>query len=86
MTLSVNVPPAVEAQLAERAAAAGATVEDMAAALLADAVLRAPRTFDEILAPFRQSVADSGMTDDELDAFFREVRQEVWDEKHGGRG
>ncbi len=27
---------------------------------------------DEVLAPFRKQVADSGMSDDELDTFFRE--------------
>jgi hypothetical protein len=39
---------------------------------------REDRTFDEILAPFRQSVAESGMTDEELDALFQEAREEVW--------
>ena len=37
---------------------------------------------DEILAPFRRQVQESGMTEAELDTFFEEVRQEVWDETH----
>ena len=39
------------------------------------------RTFAEILAPFRQSVAESGITDEELDALFRETIDEVRAEK-----
>jgi len=35
------------------------------------------------LAPFRRQVEESGMTDDELGDFFEEVREEVWQEKHG---
>ncbi len=33
-------------------------------------------TFDEILAPIRQEVADSGITDEELDELFLEARRD----------
>ena len=38
---------------------------------------------NEALAPFRRQVEESGLSDDELGAFFEEVRDEVWQEKHG---
>ena len=38
---------------------------------------------DEALAPFRRQVAESGMSDVELREFFEEVRQEVYQDKHG---
>jgi hypothetical protein len=41
------------------------------------------RPSDEALAPFRRQVAQSGMSDDELRAFFEELREEVYREKHG---
>lgn len=34
-------------------------------------------TIDEILAPFRADVAATGMTQEELDQFFKGVRKEV---------
>jgi hypothetical protein len=33
-------------------------------------------TTDELLAPFRQHVQASGMTDDDLDCFFQELRHD----------
>jgi hypothetical protein len=39
---------------------------------------------DHALAPFRRQLEESGISDDELGAFFEEVREEVWQEKHGG--
>jgi hypothetical protein len=40
-------------------------------------------TADELLAPFRKQVEDSGMTDEQLEGFFEGVREEIWREKHG---
>jgi hypothetical protein len=37
------------------------------------------RTFDEILAPFRDAVERSGISDEELDALFSEARREASD-------
>jgi hypothetical protein len=41
------------------------------------------RDVDEALAPFRRQVEKSSISDDELGAFFEEVREEIWQEKHG---
>ena len=38
---------------------------------------------DEALALFRRQVEESGMTDEELERFFEEVRDEIWREKKG---
>ncbi len=35
-----------------------------------------PPMFDEILAPFRREVAESGITDEELDALFSRARRD----------
>ena len=39
------------------------------------------RTFDEILAPFRDAVEKSGISDEDLGALFREARKEVSKER-----
>ena len=84
MTITIELPAPVERRLAERAAAAGKSVETLVQEVVTGWAA-GPRPFDEILAPFRQSVAESGMTDEELDSFFQEVRQEVWDEQQRGK-
>jgi hypothetical protein len=48
---------------------------------LIDKEVHRERTFDEILAPFRDAVERSGISDDDLDAFFTEARREVSKER-----
>jgi hypothetical protein len=74
--LQIPLPPDVEARLRERAKARGEDVSALAARLLEDALSTA--TVDELLAPFRRQVAESGITDDELDRLGEELRDEVW--------
>jgi predicted transcriptional regulator len=81
MTLTLELPAETERELSALAKVSGRTPEAVAAELLERHL--ALRTMDEILAPFRKEVAESGMTEAELDAFFQEVRQEVWDEQQG---
>ena len=52
--------------------------------LLIERDIQEPSAVDQALAPFRREVEASGLTDDELRDFFDEVREEVWQEKHGG--
>jgi hypothetical protein len=47
---------------------------------LVEREIRKP-TLSEILAPFRQQVKESGISDEELMALFEEAREEVWQEK-----
>lgn len=39
--------------------------------------LLAEKSFDEILAPFRRNVEESGLSDEALDALFSEARKEA---------
>jgi hypothetical protein len=71
MTLSLNISPDVEAKLRERAAASGEPADVYASKVLAEAVT-AP-TIDELLAPVRQQVAASRMSEEELMGFGREL-------------
>jgi hypothetical protein len=79
--LHIPLPPDVEAKLRERAKARGEDVSALAARLLEDALSTA--TADELLAPFRRQIEDSGITDDELDRLGEELRDEVWREAQG---
>jgi hypothetical protein len=64
MTLSLAVPPDVEAKLRERARAIGEPLEIYASKVLVDAVT-AP-TIDEILAPVRADFAKTGISEQEI--------------------
>jgi hypothetical protein len=84
MTLTIELSEPVKRQLAERAAKAGKSPESYVAEMV-EREMSHEKTLDEILAPFRLSVAESGMTDEELNEFFQDVREEVWQEKHGSK-
>ncbi len=86
MTLTLVLSEPVERRLAERAAKDGKSVEALATELIERAVApEREKTFAEIMAPFRQSFAESGTTEEELDALIEEAREEVWQEKHGAK-
>lgn len=80
MTVTLELEPEVESRLAEKAKNNGFDVNAYVKKLIEKDVNREP-TIDEILAPFRKSVEESGMTDDELDALFTEARKEVYKAK-----
>ena len=82
MTVVIDLPVELERKLQACAAAAGKD----AATYVREAVedkLHGPRSLDEILAPFRREVLQSGMSDQELDAFYEGLRDEVWREGPG---
>jgi hypothetical protein len=97
MSIIISLPPATEESLRQCAAQTGQTVEGFVQRILERVVHRAnggrsPGTasasqgslpFDEALAAFRQEVAESGITDDELLALFDEMREEAYQHKHG---
>lgn len=80
MAVPLDIEPDVEALLEKRARADGCDLEGYVKKLIEEDVSR-KRTFDEILAPFRQAVERSGVSDDELDALFTEARKEVFTTK-----
>ena len=77
MSLIVTLPDELETRFRHLAAAAGKDAAVFAREVLEEK-LRGPRTLDELLAPYRKQVADSSMTDAELDAFHEELRNEAW--------
>jgi hypothetical protein len=80
MTVTLDLEPEVESQLEKRAKAEGCDVQDYLKKLIQKDVDR-KRTFDEILAPFRQAVENSGISEDELDSLFTEARKDVFKAK-----
>ena len=76
MTVTLELEPEVESLLEKRARAEGCDVNGYVEKLVERDVNRAP-TFDEILAPFRDAVERSGISDEELDTLFGESRRDA---------
>ena len=84
MTITVELTPEEEMRLQQRAALSGRDLSGYVHELIDRDIRTAPITdVDRALAPFRQQVEASGMTDDQLDAFFEEVREDARQEKQG---
>lgn len=80
-TIQIKDLPADTMQaLVDRARQAGTTPEEIARRLIEEGLSPKELSFDEILAPFRRQVEQSGVTDDELDALFTRARKEVFRE------
>ena len=80
MVVTIELKPEIEALVIRRAAAQGCDVPDYVERVL-EREMQSAQTLDEILAPFRQEVSQSGMSEDELDGFFTEARRKVFQEK-----
>ena len=80
ITVTLELEPEVESLLEKRARAEGCDVKGYVEKLV-DKEVHRERTFDEILAPFRDAVERSGISDDDLDALFTEARREVSKER-----
>ena len=78
MTLTLDLSQHAETKLREAAEKLGLDVRDYAAKLLESL---APVSLSETLAPFRKEVAASGMSDAELDTFFKDLIAKVREEK-----
>lgn len=74
MTVTLELEPEVESLLERRARAECCDVKGYVEKLVAKEVNR-ERTFDEILAPFRDAVERSGISDEELDTLFTKARR-----------
>ena len=84
MTITISLPPAVEAALKSQATKEGKPLADYVESLVEEGSRRrdridllAEKSFDEILAPFRRNVEESGLSDEALDALFTEARKEA---------
>jgi hypothetical protein len=78
--VTLELEPEVEFLLEQRAKADGCDVKGYVKRLIEKDVNRR-QTFDEILAPFRQVVEQSNISDDELDSLFTKARKERFQEK-----
>jgi hypothetical protein len=92
MSITISLPPQTEEKLRQRAEASGVALDALACFLIEQGLNGGKASpavpgaaLDEVLAPFRREVEESGMTDDELRDFFTEVRDEVRSEKRSGR-
>ena len=68
-------------KLVRQAALCGQNLDAYASKLLEHAITQP--SADELLAPFRKQVAESGLSDEELDAFHEHLRNKVWNAKQG---
>ena len=82
MSITLTLPLELEQRILGRAAVTKKPVEEVTIGLITQGfaaeqpTMTPTMTFDEILAPFRQEVAASGITDDELDALFLQARRD----------
>ncbi len=84
MTITIDLPPDVEASIKTQAAKDGLPLEDYVKSLVQEGTQRrdridllAEKSFDEILAPIRRNFEDSGMSDEALDDLFTNARKEA---------
>ena len=84
MTITIDLPPDVEESVKTQAAKDGLPLEDYVTSLVQEGTKRrerigrlAEKSFDEILAPLRRNVEESGMSDEELDGLFTRARKEA---------
>jgi hypothetical protein len=84
MTITIDLPPDVEEVVKIQAAKDGLPLEAYVTSLVQEGTKRrdridllAEKPFDEILAPFRRNVEESGMSDEELDGLFTKARKEA---------
>jgi hypothetical protein len=77
--ITLRLSERASARLAEQAASSGQDISEIASDLIEHAI--ATPSVDEVLAPFRKQVAESGMSDEELDDFFRSELQAYRREK-----
>ena len=72
MTMTLNLRPATLERLRERTVITGANVEDLVEKAVESYLNATSLTFDAFLAPLRKQVAQSGMTDAEVDQLLQE--------------
>lgn len=77
MELTITVSDDAKLALEQRARERGFTDAKQYVERLVTTDLLAAKSFDEILAPIRQTFQESGMPEDELETLFKEAREEV---------
>ena len=85
MTITIDFPPEVETKLLARAAETGKDVSTLVREAVAEQLLTAPPTFQEILAPVHEDFRRSGMREADLDHLLEATVAEVRRERRGRR-
>jgi hypothetical protein len=83
MSISIDLSPEEEERLRQKASSRGQTTSEYARGVLVGSL---KPSLDEILAPFRAQVEESGVSDEELDRLFTNARDEVARERQRNRG
>jgi len=78
--MSIILKPETESLLIDCAAAKGYNIDDYIKKLVEEDSDKM-RTIDEIFAPFRKNIEESGISEEDLDALFLQARREVFAEK-----
>lgn len=78
--ITIELEPETEAELKRKAEASGTRVDAYVQELIEKHV-NSGKILDELLAPFRRQVSESGISDDELDELIEEAREEIYQEK-----
>ncbi|MCW5968547.1 MAG: hypothetical protein KIT57_08540 [Blastocatellales bacterium] len=78
MSITIKLPPDLEQRILGQAVESKKPVEEIAIGLIVLGLdSQTPKlTFDEILAPFRREITESGISEDELDALFLKARRD----------
>jgi hypothetical protein len=79
LPVTLKLTDRARAKLAEQAAETGQDVSAVASHMIELVAARA--TVDELMGPFRKQVAESGMTDEQLDDFHRDLLAKVRSER-----
>lgn len=80
MSVTIDLPRDIEESIQKNVARSGQNVSAFVLEAVREKVARC-KTLDEVCAPFANAVHAAGVTDDEFDQFFEEVRDEVWQAK-----
>ena len=75
----ILLPDTLGTRLENEAHRRGVDASQFASQILERAL--ASPSLEEILAPFRKQVQDSGLTDEQLDALFQDAREEGWNSR-----
>ena len=81
MELTITVADETKSALEQRARERGYSDVSRYVERLISTDLLAAKPFDEILAPVRKTFKESGASDGELEALFKEAREEVYRER-----
>jgi predicted DNA-binding protein len=79
MTITINVSTETERKLQKLASRVGQPVDEFVNRLIEREV--SEKTFAEILAPVHEQSRKTGYTEEELDDFFEDLRNQVYQEK-----